>query len=111
LIHIHVKRVCQNPGTETEKKTRTRSVIETVTEIEEGTEIVDGKGIWTRIGTRIETATKDITVKKGSTETVLMIMIVTEAVILKGKCISVSYAPCVVAMVLPPFPKYSMFWK
>jgi hypothetical protein len=95
VIHIHAKRDCQNPGTETEKRTRTRSVTETVTEIEEGTEIGAGTGIWTRIGTgaRIRTATKGITVKKGSTETVLMTMIAIEAVILKGKGTCVSYAP------------------
>ena len=95
MIHIHVKRDCQNLGTETEKKTRTRSVTETVTEIEEETEIGVGTGIRTRIGTgrRIGIATKGLTVRKGSTETVLRIMIVIEAVILKGKCTCVLYAP------------------
>uniref|UniRef100_A0A0E0BM77 Splicing factor U2af large subunit n=1 Tax=Oryza glumipatula TaxID=40148 RepID=A0A0E0BM77_9ORYZ len=78
---------------EKEKKTRTGNATGTVTEIEEETEIgtrtrkktetKKGTGIGT--GTRIGIATIGITVKEENTEIALMIMIATEAVILKGE--------------------------
>ncbi|KAL6908180.1 hypothetical protein ACP4OV_002350 [Aristida adscensionis] len=91
VIHIHVKMSYPNLRIEREikGKTKTGSVIGTVTEIEE--EI--GIGIGTRIGVETETRTGTgigivtigITVKEKNIETVLMSMIVTEAVILKGE--------------------------
>uniref|UniRef100_A0A0E0RC17 Splicing factor U2af large subunit n=1 Tax=Oryza rufipogon TaxID=4529 RepID=A0A0E0RC17_ORYRU len=94
-IRIHVKTDYQNQEIkiEKEKKTRTGNATGTVTEIEEETEIgtrtrkktetKKGTGIGT--GTRIGIATIGITVKEENTEIALMIMIATEAVILKGE--------------------------